>query len=76
MLLLNKNYINLSAVIYFMPRKGFKTITVKENVYDYFFKEWQERRQELEVKGIRSFSGYISYRLSQLIEQEKKQTPQ
>ena len=59
-----------------MPRKGFKTITVKENVYNYFFNEWKERRQELEVKGIRSFSGYISYRLSQLIEQEKKQSLQ
>jgi len=56
-----------------MPAKGFKTITVKDNVYDFLFSEWEKSKDKLRLeKGITSFSGYVTYRLSQLIEQEKK----
>ena len=59
-----------------MPKKGFKSITVQEKVYDHFWQEWQKVKDEYAVKkGIRSFSGYISYRLSELMEQEKKRNP-
>ena len=59
-----------------MPKKGFKTITVKENVYDFLWNEYQQVKEEYAIKkGIRSFSGYISYRLSQLMEQEKQRNP-
>jgi hypothetical protein len=59
-----------------MPKKGFKTITVKENVYDFFWNEYQKVKEDYAIKkGIRSFSAYISYRLSQLMEQEKKHNP-
>lgn len=58
-----------------MPKKGFKSITVKENVYNYFMDEYKKVKDEMAVKGIRSFSGYVTYRLSQLIELEKKRTP-
>jgi len=57
-----------------MPQKGYKTITVKETVYQYFWKQWQKEKADLEIKGIRSFSAYISYKLNQLLEQEKKHT--
>lgn len=59
-----------------MPKSGFRTITVKENVYDYFWKEWQKVKDEYSIKkGIRSFSAYITYRLSELIEKEEQDNP-
>jgi hypothetical protein len=59
-----------------MPKKGYKTITVKDEVYDYLMNEYQKVKQEYSIKkGIRSFSAYVSFRLSELMEQEKKRTP-
>jgi hypothetical protein len=53
------------------PKKGYKSITVKSDVYDHFFKEWLRVKEEYAIqKGIRSFSAYITYRLSQLITEE------
>jgi len=41
---------------------------VKPEVYDYFFKEWLEVKDEYAIKGgIRSFSAYVTYRLAELI---------
>ena len=46
------------------PKKGYKSITVKTEVYDYFFNEWLKVKEEYAIKkGIRSFSAYITYRL-------------
>lgn len=60
-----------------MPASGFKSITVKDEVYDYFFKEWEKVKAEYALKhGITSFSGYISKRLYDLIQQEKKRNSQ
>ena len=59
-----------------MPAKGFRSITVKESVYDYFMKEWLKVKNKYAAKkGITSFGGYISYRLSELMEQERKRNP-
>jgi hypothetical protein len=55
------------------PKKGYKTITVKAEVYDYFFKEWLKVKNEYTIKrGIRSFSAYVTYRLAELISEDKK----
>jgi predicted CopG family antitoxin len=55
------------------PKKGYKTITVRADVYDYFFNEWLKVKDEYVIKrGIRSFSAYVTYRLAQLINKEKK----
>jgi hypothetical protein len=55
------------------PRKGFKTITVKAEVYDYFFKEWLKVKEEYAIKkGIHSFSAYVTFTLAQKINEEKK----
>lgn len=55
-----------------MPKKGYKTITVKAEVYDYFFNEWLKVKEEYTIrKGIRSFSAYITYILAQLLDKEK-----
>jgi len=60
-----------------MPAPGFKSITVKDDVYGYFFKKWKKEQKKLRrEKGITSFSGYVSYLLSQMIEQEEKRSSQ
>lgn len=59
-----------------MPAKGFRSITVKESVYDYFMQEWLKVKDKYAAeKGVTSFGGYISYRLSELMEQEKQRNP-
>ena len=56
-----------------MPKKGYKTITVKAEVYDYFFNEWLKVKKEYAIqKGIRSFSAYITYLLAQLMAEDPK----
>jgi hypothetical protein len=55
------------------PKKGYKSITVKAEVYDYFFNEWLKVKEEYAIKkGIRSFSAYVTYRLAQLINKNKR----
>jgi hypothetical protein len=55
------------------PKHGFKSITVKAEIYDYFFNEWLKVKDEYTIKkGIRSFSAYVTYRLSELMSEEKK----
>ncbi|MGA2386887.1 MAG: hypothetical protein ABSG33_10175 [Candidatus Bathyarchaeia archaeon] len=46
---------------------------MKAEVYDYFFSEWLKVKDEYTIKrGIRSFSAYVTYRLAQLVSEEKK----
>jgi hypothetical protein len=46
---------------------------VKTEVYDYLFKEWLKVKDEYAIKkGIHSFSAYITYRLAQLINDDKE----
>lgn len=60
-----------------MPRKGWKSITVKEDVYNHFYTEWERLKEQYRLKhGITSFSGFITQRLYELMEEEKKHTPQ
>ena len=71
-------YINVRSLIMTKrgnktPKKGFKSITVKAEVYDYFFNEWLKVKEEYAInKGIHSFSAYVTYLLAQLIIEEKK----
>jgi hypothetical protein len=59
------------------PKSGYKSITVKEEIYDYFYNQWLEVKDEYSItKGIRSFSAYVTYRLAQLMEEEKRQRRQ
>jgi hypothetical protein len=61
-----------------MPKPGFKSITVSENVYNKFFKVYEKRNYYLELKGITSFSGYLTSMMEEtMIKQEAfaKQAP-
>lgn len=60
-----------------MPEKGYKSITVKQAVYDFLMAEYKKSEKEWLVRhGISSFTGYVTYRLNQLIEEEKKHSQQ
>ncbi|MFB3890151.1 MAG: hypothetical protein ACE14S_11720 [Candidatus Bathyarchaeia archaeon] len=78
-----KPYINGSSVQYgieegnLTPKHGYKSITVKAEIYDYFFNEWLKVKEAYTIsKGIRSFSAYVTYRLAQLMEEDKKRSQQ
>ena len=44
----------------FMPKPGFRSITVSNNVYDYWNKIYEKNKDKLEIEeGITSFTGYI-----------------
>jgi hypothetical protein len=65
-------YVPIYFVVEEMPKKGYKTITVKAEVYDYFFNEWLKVKEEYAIKkGIQSFSAFITYRLAQLMAEDK-----
>ncbi len=54
-----------------MPKEGFKSITVSENVYDKFYDVYHKNKQELAMKGVNSFSGYITYMLEEMMQKDK-----
>jgi len=59
-----------------MPKKGWKSITVKEDVFVYFKKEYARRKLENRLgDGITSFSAWISHQLYELMQEEKKRSP-
>ena len=57
-----------------MPKAGFKSITVSEEVYDKFFDVFEKNKPELVMKGINSFSGYVTYMLEQTMQKDRKST--
>ena len=54
-----------------MPKAGFKSITVSEEVYDRFFGVFEKNKTDLTMKGINSFSGYVTYMLEEMMQKDK-----
>lgn len=54
-----------------MPKEGFKSITVSETVYDKFYDVYQKHKDELVMKGVNSFAGYVTYMLEQTMQKDK-----
>jgi hypothetical protein len=50
-----------------MPKPGSKSITVSENVYKKFFKVYEKNKTGLEIKGIRSYSGYLTSMMEEMM---------
>lgn len=50
-----------------MPKPGFKSITVSQNVYDKFFHIYEKKKNDLELKGITSFSGYLTSMMEEMM---------
>ena len=54
-----------------MPKAGFKSITVSETVYDEFHNVYQNSKDDLTMKGVNSFSGYVTYMLEEMMHKDK-----
>ncbi len=54
-----------------MPKAGFKSITISEEVYDKFHDVFQKNKSELSMKGVNSFAGYITYMLEDMMLKDK-----
>ena len=50
-----------------MPKPGYKSITVSENVYKKFFEVYEKNKKGLELKGIGSFSGYLTSMMEEMM---------
>ena len=50
-----------------MPKPGYKSITVSENIYKKFYKVYEKNKKGLEIKGIRSFSGYVTNMMEEMM---------
>src|SRR5919198_181777 len=62
--------ISLSRIVpyyHFMPKPGYKSITVSEHVYKKFFKAYEKNKKGLEAKGVRSFSGYLTSMMEEMM---------
>ena len=54
-----------------MPKPGFKSITISETVYEKFYSVYEKSKDNLTMKGINSFAGYITYMLEQNMQKDK-----
>ena len=54
-----------------MPKPGFKSLTLSEAVYDKFNQTYQKNKGELTMKGVNSFSGYVTYLLEDVMKKDK-----
>ncbi len=54
------------------PKKGLKTITVKTEIYDYFNNEYLKVKDEYAKKGVNSFSAYLTYKLTEIMEKDRQ----
>ena len=54
-----------------LPKAGFKSITVAETVYDKFQDVYQKNKDNLAMKGVNSFSGYVTYMLEEMMQKDK-----
>ena len=54
-----------------MPKAGFKSITVSESVYDKFYDVFEKKKEELSMKGVNSFSGYVTFMLEEMMLKDK-----
>ncbi len=53
-----------------MPKAGFKSITVSEVVYNKFHDVYKKNRDDLAMKGINSFAGYITFMMEDLMQKD------
>ena len=54
-----------------MPKAGFKSITVSESIYDKFHQVYDENKNELALKGINSFAGYVTCMLEETMQKDE-----
>ncbi|MCW4050412.1 MAG: hypothetical protein NWE89_11830 [Candidatus Bathyarchaeota archaeon] len=55
-----------------MPRKGFRSITVREEIYNELMHQYEANREQLLRQGVTSFSGYVTRFLYEALEQDTR----
>ena len=53
-----------------MPPKGYRSITIREGLYDKLLKKYETEKDYWNERGIPSFSAYVSHRLATMNEQD------
>ena len=53
-----------------MPKAGFKSITISEEVYNRFHDIYKKSKHELAMKGVNSFAGYITFMMEDLMQKD------
>ena len=54
-----------------MPKPGFKSITISQTVYDKFYDVYKKNKDNLNMKGVNSFAGYITYMLEDTMQKDR-----
>ncbi len=56
-----------------MPKEGYKSVTIPDDVYDFFWKKWEQLKDEYRAKyGVRSFSGFVTKVMNDMLELESQ----
>lgn len=55
-----------------LPPPGHKSVTLPNDIMEYLSNEWKRREPELRKKGIRSFSGFVTFVFYEWIEDLKQ----
>ena len=56
-----------------MPRKGYRSITVREEIYNELWEKYNSKRDALLRQGITSFSGYVTKFLYEVLEKNENE---
>ena len=56
-----------------MPRKGYRSITVRDEIYESLMEKYEENREQLLRQGVTSFSGYVTKFLYEALDQREEQ---
>jgi len=55
-----------------MPNGDYKSITVSDYVYSRFNVKYHKVKSEMQMQGITSFSGFITFHLAKILELDRK----
>jgi len=54
-----------------LPKAGFKSITVNEIIYNKFYQIFFDQKEKLAMKGVNSFSGYVTFCLEEMMRKDE-----
>jgi len=57
-----------------MPRTGYKSITIKDEDFEFFKELWEKQKTELRKQGVTTFSGFVTMKLYEALELDEKRT--
>jgi hypothetical protein len=55
-----------------MTKSGFKSYAIKEELYKFLKDIFEKNKNELKKLGVNSFSAFLTYRISEKVEQQNK----